>query len=187
MPHIPACPGFRRYRNLGLLHLPGVSQLTLNDLLEPKNPLSRARRKRAVPKLSPIPPAQDISGDPSCLGILASVSTYSPRLPGGIPPVVTSGFRQRLQLRGSVGLSPTSPKHVGCSSQLIDLYIYNTRAVSSLSNVFLQKWGAGIFCRRCFQGERERVISGVPFSPLPNPFAYPRSSLYVDSTEQQFG
>jgi hypothetical protein len=76
-----------------------------------KNPLSRARRKRAIAELSPIPPAQDISGDPPCLDILASVSTYSPRLPGANAPVALRGFRPRLQMRGSVGITPTSHKH----------------------------------------------------------------------------
>jgi hypothetical protein len=87
-----------------------------------KPPFACEAKEGGVPKLSPIPPAQDISGDPSCLGILASVSTYSPLLPERISPVVTSGFRQRLQLRGSVGLSPTSPKHVGCTSKLTKLF-----------------------------------------------------------------
>ena len=77
---------------------------------ETKKPPFASRRKRVVPWLSPIPPAQDIFGEPSCLGILASVSTYSPRLPGTMFQWLSCGFRQRLQLRGSAGFSPASHK-----------------------------------------------------------------------------
>jgi hypothetical protein len=47
---------------------------------------------------------------PRASGVLASASSYSPRLPGRAGQWHTCGFRQRLQLRGSDGLSPSSPK-----------------------------------------------------------------------------
>lgn len=39
-------------------------------------------------------------------------------------------------------------KHVGYSSQLIDSKRNDSRTVSSMSNVFSRKWGAGVFCQR---------------------------------------
>jgi hypothetical protein len=54
----------------------------MTSCLKAKTPFHWRKRKRVIFMCSPIPPAQDISGDPSCLGVLTSVSPYSPRLPG---------------------------------------------------------------------------------------------------------
>jgi len=59
--------------------------------------------------------------------------------PDNSVPVASGGFRLRLQLRGSTGVSPVSPKHVGWPFRLIDIGIYDTSAVSRMSNEFSEE------------------------------------------------
>lgn len=54
------------------------------------------------------PPSQDYLGFMKQPGVLASASSYSPRLPRVFSSGSSWGFRPRLQLRGSAGPSPAS-------------------------------------------------------------------------------
>ncbi len=60
-------------------------------------------------------PRRIIRGIKTYPGVLASASSYYPSLPRGTLQWRVQGFRPRLQLRGSAGLAPASPKHVSNS------------------------------------------------------------------------
>ncbi len=77
----------------------------------PKNKSPPACKTEGHVSSAPLPARAGVIGSSKYPGVLASASSYSPRLPGTSFQWLTSGFRPRSQLRGSDGISPSSPRH----------------------------------------------------------------------------
>jgi hypothetical protein len=108
---IPACLGFRRHRNLGLLHLLlNLNQAATGSLKPKKIPFHLRGERGCLPNSHPSRPRRTFLVSLHAWVFWLPFRPTFRAFPENLCPVAIRGFRPRSQLRGSGGFAPPSPR-----------------------------------------------------------------------------